>query len=416
MKPWLKWSLTALTVLAIGISAWLSMMLKDEEPRPCVYLSEVTPPSPLTRSALVKFGPLPKMLNYLWDKDRELTQRQLPHPQRVKRYLIHADQAHRDLAAALGDKELHWSTVSTHGDTSSRLFLEAIRAIAIDCLYCGQGDTIPRVLTFVRLTDSLLPRLIRDARNLADYRNCLRIMELRAVLVTRACRTAPDPTLLLGDFTPEIDFRKMLLTDRGTSIQELRGAWSGVTASEHVPEPGIHYRPGLTINTLQRHLKQDLASSENYAAGRLDGVGLCNATEHMTFAMANDNSYYSFWFRPNFIGKQIAFGRAGKMIVVHALDILSLHDLMQIAVACERFHRKHHTLPATLSLLEPEFLPDVPTDRWTGGELGYACDQGIVWDAGYGSTSDAALPPFSWSVKHVTARDITKRRYLLFHP
>ena len=67
-------------------------------------------------------------------------------------------------------------------------------------------------------------------------------------------------------------------------------------------------------------------------------------------------------------------------------------NLLRVAVALERFERKHDKLPSKVEMLVPEFLPAIPSDPYTGDPLKSVQEEGglLVYSIGADLKDDTA--------------------------
>lgn len=79
----------------------------------------------------------------------------------------------------------------------------------------------------------------------------------------------------------------------------------------------------------------------------------------------------------------------------HADTALSVRDATVAGLACELYKRRHLTYPTALADLVPTYLPDLPTDRWSGRPLRYRPDAGeldpgrpLIYSTGYDKVDD----------------------------
>lgn len=66
-------------------------------------------------------------------------------------------------------------------------------------------------------------------------------------------------------------------------------------------------------------------------------------------------------------------------------------DASRLAVACLRFHRRDGHLPESFDLLVPEFLPDIPSDPFTGDAVRYDPDRAVLWSPGSDGIDEGGL-------------------------
>lgn len=78
---------------------------------------------------------------------------------------------------------------------------------------------------------------------------------------------------------------------------------------------------------------------------------------------------------------EIQRAMGASILRTYALNV-TYFQLMEVAVACERYRLKNGELPESLNVLVPEFLDAVPLDAFDGNPLRYNREMGIAYSVG----------------------------------
>ncbi|HEX7448558.1 MAG TPA: hypothetical protein VF306_13490 [Pirellulales bacterium] len=88
-------------------------------------------------------------------------------------------------------------------------------------------------------------------------------------------------------------------------------------------------------------------------------------------------------------------GPTAKNAYFRAQSAEQLRDAGLTVIALARYHLQHHRWPDELNALVPQFLPDIPPDRFTGEPLKYRIADGtpVLYSVGADRDDDGGQPP-----------------------